>query len=99
MYGSSASNGYGKVGTVNAIGESSNLIFALRFSGPSAASKLVPKCSAPSRAAPAILPATREFLRFILNLLGRRADDQASRIILPDASLTQLRNHSAPVSL
>src|SRR5882724_10863894 len=91
IYGSSASNPYGKGGTVNAMGESSDVKFSLNFPGPSAASKLAPNFSAPSRATPAILPATSKLLRFIKNFPVRRADDDTSQIILPDPSYTQLR--------
>src|SRR5947209_15849577 len=70
IYGSSASNAYGKGGTVNAMGESSDVKFSLNFPGQSAASKLAPNFSAPSRATPAILPATSKFLRFTKNFPG-----------------------------
>src|ERR1700687_3563933 len=52
------------------MGESSGVKFSLNFSGPSAASKLAPNFSAPSRVAPTILPATSKFLRFTKNLPG-----------------------------
>src|ERR1700739_1129245 len=74
MYGSSASKEYGKGGTVNAMGESSGVKFLLDFSRPSAASKLTANFSAPSRAAPAMLPATSKFLRFTKNFPAARAD-------------------------
>src|ERR1700746_1835611 len=83
MYGSSASKEYGKGGTVNAMDESSGMKFFLDLSGPSAANKLAPNFSAPSRAAPAILPATSKSLRFTKNFPARRADDDAWELYVP----------------
>src|SRR5258708_29992046 len=65
MYGSRASNEYGKGGTLNAMGSSAVEIFELKFAGSLAASNEAPICSAPRRAAPATLPVTRNSRRFI----------------------------------
>src|SRR5260221_8141163 len=67
MYGSRASNEYGKGGTVNAMGLSSGEIFELKFAGSLADSNDAPSCYTPRRAAPATLPVTRNSRRFIEN--------------------------------
>src|SRR6266436_10337226 len=90
IYGSSASKEYGKGGTVNAMNESSGVKFSLNFPGPSTARKLARNFSAPSRAAPAILPATSKSLRFT-KALSRHGGPMTSQIILPDPWYTQLR--------
>src|SRR5271165_6683825 len=83
MYGSSASKAYGKAGTVNAMGLSSGVNPALRFSGLPADSKLEPSCSAPKRAAPTRLPETRNSRRFMRNSSARRTGHDAAQIIRP----------------
>src|SRR5579862_4509664 len=70
MYGSSASNEYGNGGTVNATGCSSSVKLRSGPAGPPAGKNVAPARSAPTRAAPVMLPAIRNSLRFIQELLS-----------------------------
>src|SRR5262245_52336282 len=90
MYGSRASNAYGKGGTENATGLSSNLRLASYFAGLPAASKPAAAWSGRKNAAPAILPANRNSLRFTRNSSARWADPVYTADYMPRRSYTQL---------